>query len=239
MSIAISTRVFGPEVSPEAVLEQLRRLDVRGVMLHRPVRHPVHWRDVLRAAGVTCVGVRTPVAPSDVLAAAGDSAAKLGGVALVVLAPELPEGADRETLVGELARTLHGPIAGGLPVAITPGDAGAALLDDEALGWLLDDLPALGLWLDPAAVMRREAEGTGAGLVALLNRWASRCRGTLVAGLGTDGSGGRHPEDVGADWSTLGELLPRGVPWVLDLDATAVGDELDDAVRFLRFAAPG
>lgn len=238
MSIALSTRVFGHDVTPEAVLEHLRRLDLRGVMLHRPVRRPAPWREVLRGAAVRCVGVQTPTTPAERFAAGGSCAAILGGATLVIRAPELPAGSDREVMVGELARSLHGPLTAGLPVAVTPGDAGPALLDAEALGWLLEDLPGLGVWLDPVAVMRREAAGEGLGLVALLDRWAGRCRGTFVAGLGSDGSGGRHPEDVGADWSTLGELLPRGVPWVLDLDAKAVGDELDDAVRFLRWAAP-
>lgn len=238
MSIAASTRVFGADATPEVVLDHLRRLDLRGVMLHRPMRRSAAWRDVLGGAAVRCVGVHTRTSPADVFAAGEACAAAMGGTPLVVRAPALPAAGDRERLVGELARRLHGPLTTGLPVAITPGDAGPTLLDDEALGWLLDDLPALGLWLDPAAVMRREAAGEGLGLVPLLDRWAGRCRGTLVAGLGSDGAGGRHPEDVGADWSTLGELLPRGVPWVLDLDAKAVGDELDDAVRFLRHAAP-
>lgn len=238
MSWALSTRVFGPGLTPDVLIAHLRAHDVRGVAFPRAPTRPRQWRSELSAAGVRCVGVQAPAQDPEALASAVTACSALDAP-LIVDAGALPDPAAHEAAVAALARRLHAPLGEGAVVCVRPGDAGPAVLDETGLEWLLEDLPGLGLWLDPVAVLRREAAGEGLGMDALLNRWVSRCRGTFVAGRGSDGRGGRHPEDSGADWSTLSALLPRGIPWVLDLAPEAAGEELEDAVRFLRTIVAG
>ncbi|MDJ0973104.1 MAG: hypothetical protein QNJ98_01415 [Planctomycetota bacterium] len=239
MTPSLSTRVFGAVPGAERLVDRLRTLDVRAAFVHAPPMRPGAMGEALRAVGVRVDGVFVGTPDAVPVGDATRIAARLRAGALVLDGGTRRPGTPHEAEVEGLARHAHALLQGGAPVAVLPGDAGEAVLDDEALGWLLDDLPRLGLWLDPVRVVRRAEGDAGAGLVPLLDRLAPRCRGTFVAGLGSDGRGGRHPEDAGADWSTLIELLPRGVPWVLDLAPDADGDELEDALGFLRRLAVG
>lgn len=239
MTPSLSTRIFGDVPETDALVERLRALDVRAVFFHAPPPRPARTGEVLRQAGVAVDGVFLGSHDTPALDAAVHAASRLRAGHVVLDGGVRRPGGDRDAEVETLVRHLHALLGRGAPAAVLPGDAGPALLDEEALGWVLDDLPALGLWLDPVRALRRAQAGEGDGLVALLDRHAGRCRGTFVAGLGSDGRGGRHPEDAGPDWSTLTALLPRGVPWVLDLAPDAEGDELEDALGFLRRLAAG
>ncbi len=237
--VALSTRIFGGVPAPDRLAERLRELDVRQVFFHMPPGQARAVGEALRAAGVESVGALSADGTPATLAAAARSASRLRAGTVVCDAGVCDAAVPRERQVEALARALHALLREGAPVAVLPGDVGPALLDDEGLTWLLEDLPGVGLWLDPLHVVRRERAEEGAGLVSLLDRYAGRCRGTFVAGLGSDGQGGRHPEDDGPDWNTLAALLPRGIPWVLDLDPQVQADELEDAIRYLRHIAAG
>lgn len=100
--------------------------------------------------------------------------------------------------------------------------------------WLLDDLPALGLFFDPARAQRAWRLGLGPEPAAWADRLASRTVGVFVHGLGSDLAGHGHPEDGAADWGTLGRSLPHRVPWILDVTHALSAADVEDAIRYLR-----
>lgn len=231
MSVALSTRVFGAVPEHEVLVERLRALDVHGVCFHALPARPRTTRAALRRVGVEVVGVAASHRGEPPLDAAGVATSQLGASGLIVDAGPLDPNLPRDGQIEALARALHGWLDEGAPVAVLPGEGAGALLDGEALAWLLEDLPGLALWFDPVRV------AGDAGRLAVLDRWAGRCRGIHVAGIGADGQGGRHPEEGGTDWEALRAMLPAGLPWVLDLRPEVDADELLDALRFVRHLA--
>jgi len=156
---------------------------------------------------------------------------------------EVPDGADAlaqraaacEAVADRAVRALHRAQADGVPLAIrNSGRVGDLLLGPDVVEWLLDDLPALGLFFDPAHALRAWRLGLGPEPAAWADRLASRTTGVFVHGLGSDLAGHGHPEDGAADWGTLGRSLPHRVPWVLDVTHTLSAADVEDAIRYLR-----
>lgn len=189
--------------SADAVVEGARALDVRTVFLRSPIVRPRALRYALRANGVGVCGVGCEGLSA--LEPAAQAAASLRAGAVVVDAG--PAAEEPEAAVDGLARGLHGPVRGGVPVAVRNGP----LLGREALGWLFEALPRVGFWFDPARV-----EGA---LEPWANAYARRATGVLL---------GRHPDAFGRD---LAEAWPLRVPWVLDV---ADAHEREDGIKALR-----
>jgi hypothetical protein len=141
-----------------------------------------------------------------------------------------------ERQVEALVRALHGPLGAGWPLAVLHGTDGGDLLLLEETGWLLDALPRLGLWLDPAWLLSLERRGAGPGPAAWADRFAGRVVGVSVHGLGSDGRGHAHPEDDGPPWGRLASSLPRRAPWTLDLSGRLTVDDVRDALRYVTAA---
>lgn len=143
-------------------------------------------------------------------------------------------GSQRERLVEQVARSLHGPLASGLPLAVVSGDGAADLLGFAETGWLLDALPRLGLWWDAGRAERARRLGLGPPLSSWTDAHGRRMWGGLAHGLGGDLAGHAHPEDQGPDWGSLGEALPRSWPWVLDVSSSLTANAVRDALRYLE-----
>jgi hypothetical protein len=251
--LAVTTRALGPVGCAPALVAALRALRLSRVVLLDPPPAARAWRPELAAAGIEVAGVALEGVPPDLcdaarsaagLAAPAAAAAALRAGHLVVPSPRVvpaERAATRERRVEEAARALHGPLAAGVPLAVVNGGRDADLLHLTETGWLLDALPRLALWFDPARALALEAAGLDAGPLAYADRFAGRVGGVLVHGLGSDGRGHAHPEDRGPPWGRLGESLPQRVPWVLDLSSRHDAADLRDAARFLEaaLAAPG
>jgi hypothetical protein len=134
----------------------------------------------------------------------------------------------RERWAERAVRALHAGLATGAPLAIRPAGGADGLLGFEETGWLLDDLPRLGLWQDPHRALSLGAHGLGPPPGAWAERWAGRTAGLLVGGTGA-----AHPEAAGLDWSTLRDTLPRRIPWVLDLGSDLPEAAVADAAAFV------
>jgi hypothetical protein len=143
-------------------------------------------------------------------------------------------GEAREKAAERAVRALHAARTTGAPLAVRNGGSAACLLGFEELEWVLDDLPRLVLFFDPARALRLHALGLGPAPAAWGERYAKRIAGVLVQGLASDLVGGSHPEDGGAAWQELAEGLPRAAPWFLDLAPTLAAADVEDAVRYLR-----
>lgn len=144
------------------------------------------------------------------------------------------EPATWEARLTDAARVLHGLVRHGPAVLLDYRDLDTDLLDHEAAGWLLSDLPELGLCWDPSAgwqhPARAHADAPERGIAGLLGRVGA----LRVHGQGSDGRGAAHPEDLGAPWDTLASVVPRQAPWLLDLSARLGLDGVADAVRFVE-----
>ena len=135
------------------------------------------------------------------------------------------------------ARALHGPLKEGVPLAVRNGDGLGDVLQSVETGWLLDALPGLSLWFDPARAERAARLATGPALMPWLDAHAARVAGLAAHGLGSDLAGRAHPEDAGPDWGSLVASLPRRLTWVLDVSGTLSAADVRDAVRFLEAAS--
>jgi hypothetical protein len=211
----------------------LEDLDLRRVVLRLPAAVEAA---ALRAHGVTVCGVApgADVAVEDAaIARAARRAAATKADALVLEGGRVA-GDDRGRATERAARVLHPFLGAGVPLAIRPGGAAEDLLGYEEVSWLLDALPRLGLWLDPARAMALQRAGHGPAVSAWAEACAGRCTGVWVHGLGGDGKGGAHLRDDGPPWEQLAEMLPTRRPWVLDLAPDAGRDALRDALGDLR-----
>jgi hypothetical protein len=252
--LAVTTRAFGAGTA-EGLVAALREVRIPDVVLLDPPASASAWRPVLAAGGA-----RVAALALEAGLPGADDAARLGSVLepkvalasalrarhLVVASPraavlEKEREARRERFVEQLARALHGPLVAGAPLAVVNGGSPTDLLHLTETGWLLDALPRLGLWLDPARALRLDALTPGAGPLAWADLLAGRVTGVLVHGLGSDGAGHAHPEDRGPPWGRLGETLPQRVPWALDLSQRHDASDVRDAARFLEaaLASPG
>lgn len=257
MTLALVPRAAGPGATHEALAALAREAGVPHLVLDDPPAAASRWREPLQASGVRVVALRLSVegAPSDTaLALAGALRVErvvVGGGRLEPLpgmgaAPSEAEREaqrlrTRERQVESLARRLHGSVSAGAPLAVRHGATEADLLRLDEVGWLLDALPRLMLWLDPARLLAASREGWSPGPLAWADRLAGRVAGLSVHGLGSDGRGHAHPEDDGPPWGTLASCLPRRVPWALDLSGRLDARDVGDARRFLEavFAEPG
>jgi hypothetical protein len=217
VSVAVSSRWFGPAVDPAAVAETLRRMDVRQVyaLLAKGAPAPALLAP-LRSQGIHVVAVGTR---GDAFAAAEAALAPLKASAVVVEGPH-GGGESRERDLEALLRALHGPLRRGVPVGVrNDGEQGG--LGFEETGHVLDELPGVRLWFDPERARRRES---AVPLERWADRYAGRTGGVFLHGALRGASGGGDeglgpPDDGALDWGTLAPLLPRRVPWVLDLSA--------------------
>ena len=146
--------------------------------------------------------------------------------------PALRTGA-REAAAERAVRALYGPLSRGVPLAVRNGDGVHDLLGLEETGWLLDEFPRLGFWFDPTRAFRAFRAGSGPATAVWTERLARRVGGVFAHGLGSSLEGGSHPEDVAPPWGTLAEVLPRGVPWVLDVSPSLAAGDVAEAVRYL------
>lgn len=249
MTLALVPRAAGAGAGPEALAALAREAGIAQLVLDDPPAAALRWREPLKAAGVTVVALRlsAPGAPGEgALALAGalrvervvvgggrlEAAASLTGAA----APEARQAQRlrvRERQVEALARSLHAPVGAGVPLAVQHAATAHDLLRLEEVGWLLDALPRLSLWLDPCRLLAAAREGWDPGPLAWADRLAGRVAGVSVHGLGSDGRGHAHPEDDGPPWGTLAASLPRRVPWALDLSGRLEARDVAEARRFL------
>jgi hypothetical protein len=255
VSIALASRWFAGRTDPASIALGLREVGIPALVQDEPPAAAARWREPLRAQGVTVVALRTEAAgaPSALLTevggalrverivvAGGAFTAPRGVTGAAATEPEVLRRA-RERQVEALARALFAPVRAGLPLAVGQAAGPHELLTLEALGWLLDALPRLTLWFDPARALAASRAGTDAAPDAWADRFAGRVAGVSVHGLGSDGRGHAHPEDDGPPWSTLAASLPRRVPWTLDLSGNLSADDVREARRYLEaaFAAAG
>ena len=128
--------------------------------------------------------------------------------------------------------------------ALPTGEARCAQLPSMRL----EQLPASGLVVSGATwrpegfevVSGRNGETTAVPahceIEGYYGEYTGRVGGVFVQGLGGIGVGGGHPTDDGPDWGTLTEILPRRVPWVLDLSPELPRGDVVDALHFVRSA---
>jgi hypothetical protein len=167
-----------------------------------------------------------------------DEAASFGSAlrvrVVVVEGDTLLDGEDVEGAADRMVRTLHPYLADGVPLAIRNTGEPAGLLGMTGCEWMLDELPRLVLWLDPARALRRHRADLGPPPSSWTDAFAHRTGGVFVHGLGSEGLGGAHPDDDGPDWRALRGVLPGAAPWVLELDSVRSEDEVADALRYVR-----
>lgn len=257
MTLALVPRAAGAGAGPEALARLAREAGIAQLVLDDPPPAAARWREPLRAAGVGVVALRlaqqgAPGEASLALASALRVERVVVGGGSLATGPGLA-GEDgpaaraaqrlrvRERQVEALARSLHAPVGAGVPLAVRHAAGAGDLLRLEEVGWLLDALPRLMLWLDPARLLAASREGWEQGPLAWADRLAGRVAGVSVHGLGSDGRGHAHPEDDGPPWGTLAATLPRRVPWALDLSSRLEARDVAEARRFLEsvFGAAG
>lgn len=193
----------------------------------------------LKAPAVVVEGGRIPGAAGARLADLEASLRKAARGSGEDAAPWLAEGERlraerRDRLVEAAARALHGPLKDGVPLALRNGDGLDDLVGHAEIGWLLDALPRLAVWFDPARAQRAVRLTAAPALTAWTDAWASRAAGVVAHGLGSDLGGHAHPEDAGPDWGSLGASLPRRLTWVLDVSGSLSAADVRDAVRYLK-----
>jgi hypothetical protein len=238
MTLAFSTRGWGADVAPARIVAHAHALDVHDVHLSEPIPQAGTAFGQLRAGGVRVVSVAPALAGDEAtfpqaLAQAGVCASRVRARAVVVDGGRT--GADREAAADGLVRSLHGPLRAGVPLALRNGADAQDLLGFEEIEWLLSEVPTLGFWFDPFAADQRHRMQAGPATQTWVDAYAGRVAGVFVhGGAGEGNRGGSHPTEGGPDWGTLVAALPRGVPWILDLDARLGVGDAADAVRWLR-----
>jgi hypothetical protein len=139
----------------------------------------------------------------------------------------------RERAVEDAARSLHGPLRRGVPLAVRPGSAAGDLLGIEETGWLLDALPRLAFVLDPARARRLHLAEHGPAPEVWAERFGPRTNLIACHGFGDSDAGGRHPAEDDLAWRVLSEMVPRRTPWLLDLAPDLGVGDLSDALGYL------
>lgn len=235
--MGLSTAPLGERPASAAVLAWLDAWQPEVVVVGQGADRPTQLGEGLRARGARLLGwavYGTSDAPDEGrLDAAADAAARARASWVAVRGGRRPaEGEDGAAAVDRLARRLYGPLRRGVPLAVLTGGADDLLGPDE-LGWLLDDLPGLGVVFDVAAAVERARERGGADAPDALAGVLTRVAWLRVAGRSSGGREGAHPEEGGLPWGTFSERAPRGLPWVLDLAPGTPSDEVDDAWRWL------
>jgi hypothetical protein len=227
VSVALAAR---PGEDGPALVARARALDQRTWHLPAALPQPRALQALLREKGlaVCSLGSAADVTPGTLACASAlrVRAVVVAGVARGARSPD----ADAE----DLARALHAPLTAGVPLALRNGGDPTDLLDETVCGWLLEALPRLGLWFDPAAALRAARREGGAPLARWTDAWAGRTGGVFVHGLGAAGRGGAHPCEDGPPWTALRESLPGRVPWVLELDPACEEAHVRDALAWLR-----
>ncbi|MCB9828981.1 MAG: hypothetical protein H6806_04325 [Planctomycetes bacterium] len=236
-AMGLSTAPLGERPASEAVLAWLDAWRPDVVVVGHGADRPTRLGEGLRARGSRLLGWAVPgtsEAPDEGrLEAAADEASRARASWVAVRGGRRPrEGEDSAPAVDRLARRLYGPLRRGVPLAVLTGGAGDLLGADE-LGWLLDDLPALGVVFDVAAAVERARDVGGPEAPDALASVLTRVAWLRVAGRTSSGREGAHPEEGGLPWGTFSDRAPRGLPWVLDLAPGTPSDEVDDAWRWL------
>jgi hypothetical protein len=248
VSVALTSRWLGGRSGPEELARAAREVGVPELVLDDPPPAAARWREPLKAQGVGVSALRTEAVgpPAQTLV---ELAAALRVQRLVVRGGAFEPPRDlageaareparlrsaRERQVEALARRLHGPVGAGVPLAVQHARAPHELLTLEGAGWLLEALPRLMLWLDPAWALAASRQGWDAAAQDWADRLAGRVAGVSVHGLGSDGRGHAHPEDDGPPWGTLAASLPRRVPWALDLTGALSSADVREARRYLE-----
>ena len=227
MTIVLAAR---PGEGVERLLARGEALDQRLWHLPAAIERPREARARLHAGGLSITSLQTDLAGLETAVACGSALR----VRAIVVDGGLLQGADPEAAADRLVRALHGPLVGGAPLAIRNGPGEDAVLGFVATEWLLSELPRLSLWFDPAAAEARRRAGVGAEIPGWVDAYGTRMGGLFVHGLGSDGRGGAHPTDDGAEWPALWHALPPAAPRVLTMDAAHGDDAVRDALRYLR-----
>ena len=243
MTVSLSTAWLGAAPSAAHLLEIARAFDVRAFHASQPPVQAAWLRTELKSQGVRILSVASdaPAGLSDPDVQRALEALQVAMAAASALKSERVvfeggphEPGEREAATERTARAIHGPLGRGVPLAFRNGGGRQDLLGFEETGWLLSELPSLGLYFDPARAERAARNEEGPSLTAWMDAYAGRCAGIFVHGLGASGSGGAHPADDGPPWSTLVSSLPRNVPWVLDPGEALGRAGVEDALRYLR-----
>ncbi len=227
MTIVLAAR---PGEGAERLLARGEVLDQRLWHLPAPIDGAREARGRLHAGGLSVTSVQTDRAGLEQALACGSA---LRARAIVVDGGVL-DGADPEEAADRLVRALHGPLVAGAPLAIRNGPGADALIGFVATEWLLSELPRLALWFDPSSALARQRAGVGTEVTGWIDAYGLRMGGLFVHGLGSDGRGGAHPTDDGADWPALWGALPRAAPRVLAMGPEHDDEALRDALRYLR-----
>ncbi len=132
-----------------------------------------------------------------------------------------------------LCRGLHtiSKEAPDLTICIEPGEHLDDLLNIEAMGWLLDDLPSLSYWHDVGQIHMRERQGLPTQ-GAWLDRFASRMVGIHLQ----DASATQNELPVGlgeVDFKLIAEYTPKNAIRVLEIEASHGRAEVLTSVQAL------
>ena len=230
MTIVASVR---PQEAVAPLLARGAILDQRLWHLPTPLAGSRDVRDArarLHAGGVSITSLETDLAGLDDALARGSALR----VRAVVVNGGALDGEDPEAAADRLVRALHGPLVGGAPLAIRNGLGEDAAVGFVATEWLLSELPRLRLWFDPSAALARLRAGVGTEISGWIDAYGLRMGGLFVHGLGSDGRGGAHPTDDGAEWPSLWDALPTAAPRVLAMDPRFGDDDVRDALGYLR-----
>jgi hypothetical protein len=234
VKIALSTRAFAPRAAARDVAETLERLaldvvhvwtpptgeGVRRWLTLRPARIGVSSVALPETAGASQIGEGFAGARAAGLDFA--SATKAGAV-VVEGGPDPGEKA-RERAVDAALRSVHGALAAGAPVSLRNGRP-ADLLGYVEAGQALGESRGLGLWFDPVRAHARHRAGLGPTVETWADAYAGRMTGVHVEGTPVDGE---------PDWPSVARVLPRRIPWVVDLAAGTAEGEIRRAADFLR-----
>ena len=228
MTVVLAAR---PDEEAATILLRARALDVRLWHLDYTLPGPNAVRRRLYEQGVSVVSVATT---RDALADAVRFGSALRTRTIVVEGDTLLAGEDVEGAADRMVRALHTHLSEGVPLAIRNASEPTGLLDMTVCEWMLDELPRLVLWMDPARALRRHRAGEGPEPRHWIDAFAGRTGGVFVHGLGASGAGGAHPDDDGPGWEDLRGALPTAAPWVLDLDPALSEDAVADALGYVR-----
>ncbi|MDG1498659.1 MAG: TIM barrel protein [Planctomycetota bacterium] len=118
-----------------------------------------------------------------------------------------------------------------LTFCIEPGKHLDDLLNIEAMGWLLDDLPSLMYWHDVGRVQMRECQGLPAQ-----GDWLDRF-GNRMAGIHLhDATATKNELPIGlgeVDFKLVAEYTPKGAAHVLEIEASHGRAEILSSVQAL------
>jgi len=115
--------------------------------------------------------------------------------------------------------------------AVEPGRDIDDLIGFEAMGWILDDLPALKYWHDVGSIHQRSQLG-----LAPQGKWLDAYAARMLGVHLQDASGDQFELPIGTgevDFKLIGEYLPKDAERVLEIDSSHGRAEILASVQYL------